>query len=60
MIIRIEIESTANDDYPTLVMRSCWHSGSNVEIQVGSAIYEVNGKELISAINRCMTDCFGR
>lgn len=59
MTIRIELESN-NANNPTLTVRNCWRDGHAVEIQVGSTVYEVDGKELISAINRCMTDCFGR
>ena len=59
MNIRIELESN-NDNNPTLVVCNCWHEGGTVEIHVGSAVYKVDGKELISAVNRCMTDCFGR
>lgn len=36
-----------------------WNIGKFVELEVNGERYTVKGSELISAINRCMTDTFG-
>lgn len=60
MKVTCEINDYSNPAQPNIKIHSAWATGSNVEIEVDGERYEVNGKELISAVQKAMLDIFGR
>lgn len=59
MKITTEITDYSEPAKPPIRVHNHWNIGSFVELEVNGERYAVKGSELISAINRCMTDIFG-
>lgn len=59
MKITTEINDYSEPAKTPIRIHSHWHFGGFVELEVNGERYTVKGSELISAINRCMTDTFG-
>lgn len=59
MKITIEINDYSEPAKTPIRIHSHWSYGDRVEIEVNGERYTVKGSELISAINRCMTNIFG-
>lgn len=45
---------------PCIRIHNTWSDGSKVEIEVGGERYTVDADELISAVQRCKLDVFGK
>ena len=60
MKITTEIEDYSTPAKPKIRVHNSWfQSSSLVELEVEGKRYTVKGSELISAIQKCMLDCFG-
>ena len=59
MKITTEINDYSEPAKPSIRIHNHWNIGRFVELEVNGERYTVKGSELISAINRCMTDTFG-
>lgn len=60
MKVTCEINDYSNPQKPRIRVHNAWSIGEHVELEINGERYEVNGAELISAINKCMLDCFGK
>lgn len=59
MKITTEINDYSEPAKTPIRVHNHWSIGSFVELEVNGERYTVKGSELISAINRCMTDTLG-
>lgn len=59
MKITTEINDYSEPAKTPIRIHNHWNIGRFVELEVKGERYTVKGSELISAINRCMTDTFG-
>lgn len=59
MKITAEIHDYSEPAKTPIRVHNHWNNGRFVELEVNGERYAVKGSELISAINRCMTDTFG-
>ncbi len=60
MNVTCEINDYSEPKKPAIKVHNAWPYGEHVVLEVNGEKYEVQGEELISAINRCMLNCFGR
>lgn len=60
MKVTCQIEDYTTPSKPAIKVHNAWAYGNHVELEVNGERYEVDGKELISAIEKCMLDCFKR
>ena len=60
MKVTCEITDYSAPAQPSLRVHNAWGNGDRVELEIEGKRYTVNGKELISAIQRCLLDCFGK
>ena len=60
MKITAEINDYSNPSKSKIRIHNHWNHGDMVEVEVNGERYTVKGSELISAINRCMLDAFGK
>ena len=60
MKVTCQINDYSNPAKTEIRVHNAFAYGEHVEIEVNGERYEVNGRELISAIERCMLDCFGK
>lgn len=59
MKITSEISDYSNPAQVPIKVHNHWNYGDMVELEIDGKRYTVKGSELISAINRCMLNCFG-
>ena len=60
MKVTCEIKDYSNPAKPQIKIHNAWNIGEHVELEINGERYEVDGAELISAINRCMLNYFGK
>ena len=60
MKVTAQINDYSNPAMPTIRVHNVWNDGKKVELEVDNKRYTVDGDELISAVKRCMLDCFGK
>ena len=60
MKITAQINDYSNPSMPNIRVHNAWNDGKKVELEVDNKRYTVDGDELISAVKRCMLDCFGK
>ena len=60
MKVTCQIKEYSDPAKPEIKVHNAFAYGDHVELEVAGERYEVNGRELISAIERCMLDCFGK
>ncbi len=60
MRITAQISDYSEPAHREIKVHNAWSDGSKVELEVDDKRYTVSGKELISAIERCMLNSFGR
>lgn len=60
MRVTIEIDDYSDPAKQNIRVHNAWHSTKDVVLEVAGEKYTVDGKELISAVQRCMLDSFGR
>ena len=60
MKVTTEIKDYSEPAQPSIRVHSNWNRGEFVELEIEGKRYKVLGKELISAVERCTLDCFGR
>ena len=60
MKVTTQIEDYSNPAKSPIRIHNCWNDGDRVEVEVDGERHIVDGDELISAVKRCMLNCFGR
>lgn len=60
MKVTAQINDYSNPAMTTIRVHNAYGNGKRVELEVDSKRYTVDGDELISAVKRCMLDCFGK
>ena len=60
MKVTCQINDYSNPAKKEIKVHNAFAYGDHVELEVDGERYEVNGRELISAIERCMLDVFGK
>lgn len=60
MKVTCQIEDYSNPAKPTIRIHNAFAYGDHVELEVSGERYEVDGRELISAIEKCMLNHFKR
>ena len=60
MQVTCRINDYSHPAQPCIKVHSNWSYGDEVELEIDEQRYVVNGKELISAVERCMLDNQGR
>jgi len=60
MKVTCEINDYSNPSKAVIRVHNAWHVGEHVELEINGERYEVDGKELKSAVDRCMLDVFGK
>lgn len=60
MKITAEIHDYSEPAKTPIRVHNYWNYGDMVELEVNGERYTVDGSELISAINRCMLNTFGK
>lgn len=60
MKVTVEINDYSNPAKQNIRIHNTWNSPEEVTLEVAGERYTVDGKELISAVRRCMLDSFGR
>ena len=58
MKITAEINDYSNPAMQKIRVHNAWGDSTKIELEVDGKRYKVKGSELISAINRCLLDCF--
>ena len=60
MKVTVEIQDYSNPAKLPIRVHNAWGDGDKVEVEVGGERHVVDGAELISAVQRCLLDVFGR
>lgn len=60
MNITCEINDYSNPAQIPIRVHNAVFNGTKVELEIEGRRFTVDGEELISAIKRCMMDCFGK
>ena len=59
MKVTCEINDYSEPSKVNIRVHNAWAQSDMVELEVNGERYTVKGNELISAINRCLLNCFG-
>lgn len=59
MNVTCEINDYSKPSKVNIRVHNVWAQSDMVELEVNGERYTVKGTELISAINRCLLNCFG-
>ena len=60
MTVTCEIHDYSKPAQPSIRIHNAVFDGKKVELEIKGERYTVEGEELISAVQKCMLNCFGR